>query len=206
MATRKHNRTQADKKRVGGLLIKTWSWFLSLKLPLKLLVLALAFAVGMTSYNLIGDVIDKRQLDAIDRSLVELTERINDEFGTETLAVQRFCEHNGNKLGYGPLWCVIQTVSTTNNRMLNDFFAFTAQQSDLVVETEQFAGYDYPEGNLRLKLKRGSGWCSVSSLRSSPQEVYPRIGLDDTDYSGRVLTIRCSVQTRRNFYTNTDFY
>ena len=88
--------------------------------------------------------------------------------------------------------------------MLNDFFAFTAQQSDLVVETEQFAGYDYPEGNLRLKLKRGSGWCSVSSLRSSPQEVYPRIGLDDTDYSGRVLTIDCSVQTRRNFYPNID--
>ena len=182
-------------------LIRVWRWFKGLRGSLKFLVLVLVFAFGMTTYNLVGDMIDKRKLDTLDRNLIELTNRINAEFDTETLAVQRYCKHDGVKFGSGPLVCVVQVVTSTNDALLERLIGFLERQD--LISTVEINKSSFPDGPFQFTDVLES-WCSFSAINESLKYVYPKLHLDDTKYSGRVLILRCTLGTLRNFYTNVD--
>ena len=172
------------------------------------MVLVLVFVFGVTAYNLIGDVIDKRKLDSLDRNLVELTGRINAEFGTETLAVQRYCKHDNVKFGSGPLVCAVQLVTTTNDALLGRLVEFLEGQEGLVEGVRVFENRrSLPDGSF-LFSEVWKRRCSFDAyFYGSPSSVYPELDPADiarAGYDGRVLVLRCTLGTRRNFYQNID--
>jgi hypothetical protein len=107
-------------------------WFKGLSKSYKLLLLAGVLIITYVGYNLVLDYQDARKFDRIEAAVSELTERINQEFGTETIEARDYCRRDGEKYGEGQLSCFSSSALSLHDKQQGEIFMFILKQKDLV--------------------------------------------------------------------------
>ncbi|VAW27757.1 hypothetical protein MNBD_BACTEROID07-1676 [hydrothermal vent metagenome] len=88
--------------------------------------------VGFAVYTAVANELDRRKFVQIEQTVLELTDRINAEFGTETLSIDKSCSRPREKYGKGALGCSITSESAQKYIEYNDLLRFIQSQADVV--------------------------------------------------------------------------
>ncbi len=98
-----------------------------------LIIAVVAFmVVGFALYTAIANELDRRKFAQIEETVLELTDRINAEFGTETLNIDKSCSRPREKYGKGALGCLVKTQSSQKYIDHSILSQFVEAQQDLV--------------------------------------------------------------------------
>ena len=126
------------KPNLKNLFSKSLTWFRGLSLVKRRVLIIVLVALGAVPYNQTANYIEQRKFDRIEATVVELTDRINNEFGTKTVEMQNYCRHNREVYSKGPLACSVNSIIAVEDNLGPSLFNFLRQQKDMVHDAQPY--------------------------------------------------------------------